>query len=91
LSSKILLKDLTALTGLSQTVFLPRFRASFGFSPHRYVMEMRVGLARKLLGKTNLPIAEIAVLCGFADQAHLTVTFKRIVGMTPTRYRRMIS
>jgi len=90
LSSKILLKDLTALTGLSQTVFLSRFRASFGLSPYRYVIEKRVHRARKLLGKPSLPIAQIAVLCGFADQAHLTVTFKRIVGMTPTRYRQMV-
>jgi transcriptional regulator GlxA family with amidase domain len=90
LSSKILLKDLTALIGLSQTVLLARFRASFGLSPYRYVIEKRVHRARKLLGKPSLPIAQIAVLCGFADQAHLTVTFKRIVGMTPTRYRQIV-
>ena len=91
LSAKILLKDLTALTSLSQTVFLARFRASFGLSPSRYVIEMRLRQVRELLGKPNLSMAEIAELCGFADQAHLTVAFKRIVGMTPTRYRRMIS
>jgi len=89
LSSKISLKELTALTGMSQTVFLPRFRESFGLSPYRYVIEMRVRRARKLMEKPNVPIAEIAMLCGFADQAHLTVTFKRIVGMTPTRYRQL--
>jgi len=89
LPSKISLKDLTALIGMSQTVFLPRFRESFGLSPYRYVIEMRVRRARKLLEKPNLPIAEIAMQCGFADQAHLTVTFKRIVGMTPTRYRQL--
>jgi len=91
LSSKISLKDLTALTGISQTVFLPRFRASFGLSPYRYVLETRVHRARQFLEKPNVPIAEIAMLCGFADQAHFTVTFKRIVGMTPTQYRRVIS
>ena len=91
LSSKILLKDLTALAGLSQTNFIRRFNASLGVSPHRYVMEVRINRARKLLEKSNLPIVEIAAQCGFSDQAHLTVAFKRIAGMTPARYRQIIS
>jgi len=90
LSSKILLKDLTALTGESQTIFIRRFNVSFGLSPHRYVIETRIDRARKLLEKSDLPILQIAAQCGFADQAHLTVTFKRIVGMTPARYRQVI-
>ena len=90
LTSKILLKDLTALLGLSQTVFIQRFNASFGASPHRYVMETRVSLARKLLATSKLPIIEIAELCGFADQAYFTTAFKRIAGTSPARYRQMI-
>jgi len=87
--SKILLKDLTALAGLSQTIFIQRFNASFGMSPHRYVIEVRICRARELLEQSRLPVAEIAALCGFADQAHLTVTFRRIVGTTPMRYREL--
>jgi len=90
LPSKILLKDLTALAGLSQTNFIQRFNASFGASPHQYVIEARINRARKLLEKSDLSIAQIAALCGFADQAHLSVTFKRIAGMTPARYRQII-
>ena len=87
LPSKIVLKDLTALIGLTQTIFIQRFTASFGMSPHRYVTEARIGRARKLLKNSNLPIVQIATLCGFADQSHLTAAFRRIVGLTPARYR----
>jgi len=90
LSSKIFLKDLTALTGFGQTIFIQRFKVSFGMSPHRYVTEARVSLARKLLKKPDLPLVQVAALCGFADQSHLGTTFKRTVGMTPSRYRHLV-
>jgi len=90
LSSKILLKDLSALAGLSQTHFIQRFNVTFGITPYRYVIEARIDLAREFLEKSLLPIVQIAALCGFADPAHLSVTFKRIVGMTPARYRQII-
>ena len=90
LPSTILLNDLAALSGLSRTYFVQRFNASFGVSPYRYIIEARIGLAQKLLESSNLPLAQIAALCGFADQAHLGVTFKRIAGMTPARYRQII-
>lgn len=87
LSSKILLNDLAALAGLGRTYFLQRFSASFGVTPYRYVTNARIGLARKLLENSNLPVAHIATLCGFADSPHLIGVFKRIVGMTPAQYR----
>ena len=89
LSSKIMLGDIAKQAGLGQTVFLRRFNASFGMSPHRYVIEARIGLARKLLEEAKLPIIEIAAQCGFADQAHFTAMFKRKVGMPPSRYRQL--
>ena len=90
LSSKILLTDLAALAGLSQTAFIQRFKASFGVSPHQYVIETRINLARELLEKSKLPIIHVAAQCGFSDQAHFTSTFKRIVGMPPARYRDIV-
>ena len=84
---KILMPDLAALTGLSQTAFIQRFRASFGLSPHRYVTEARINQAKGLLGESHLPIIDVAMRCGFSDQAHFTTTFKRLVGVPPARYR----
>lgn len=91
LASKILMSDLTALVGLSQTSLLQRFKTSFRQPPHQYVMEARIKRARELLETSNAQLVEIAGLCGFSDQAHFSVTFKRLVGVTASRYRRMMS
>ena len=88
LSSKIMLEDLASVVNLSQAGMARRFKASFRQTPHQYLVEMRVSRARELLERSNLPIVEIAHLCGFADQTHFGVVFKRFVGMTPSLYRR---
>ena len=88
-SSKLSLKELAELTGMSKTGLLQRFKASFRRTPHQYVLEARISRARELLEQSDLPISQIAVSCGFADQAHLSISFKRNVGMTPSRYRRL--
>ena len=48
----------------------------------------RIEKARDLLRLTDLMIAEVAFLCGFCDQSHLTRVFSRRVGMTPVEWRR---
>lgn len=90
LSSEIRLNDLAALAGASRTNFLRRFKASTGRTPHRYLIETRLRRACELLGQTNLPMNEIAVVCGFADQAHFSATFRRVIGTTPSQYRGQI-
>jgi transcriptional regulator GlxA family with amidase domain len=56
-------------------------------SAKQYVLRVRLDEATRLLGTTDLPIAEIATRCGFYDQAALTRRFSRAVGMSPRRYR----
>ncbi|MNU07967.1 HTH-type transcriptional activator RhaS [compost metagenome] len=56
--------------------------------PHRYLINLRVEKARRLLEKTSMSIAEIAYECGFAHQEHLTRLFRRQTGTTPAAYRR---
>jgi AraC family transcriptional regulator len=63
------------------------FKESTGLSPHRYVIERRVQRAKELLRSTALPIAEIALLCGFANQSHLNRHFKRLFGVNPKALR----
>lgn len=62
-----------------------RFRADVGVPPHAFQIDLRVKQARRLLAAGDPP-AEVAAACGFADQAHLTRTFKRFVGVTPARF-----
>ncbi|OLZ71426.1 AraC family transcriptional regulator [Streptomyces sp. IMTB 2501] len=63
------------------------FSGAYGIAPHQYLMSRRVGRARRLL-LDGLAPGEVASATGFYDQAHLTRHFKRLVGVTPGRYRR---
>ncbi len=83
----ICLRDMAAAIALSSVHFVREFRRSTGTTPHQHLLVLRVERAKRLLG-TNLPIAEIALRCGFSHQEHLTRVFGRIVGLTPSAYRR---
>ena len=63
------------------------FRIAFDATPHAMVLEQRLRMARRLLESTTMPIAEIAVLTGHADQSSLTRSFRRICGDTPAAIR----
>jgi AraC-like DNA-binding protein len=81
------LAELAALTGLSQFALLRAFRDATGLPPHAYLNQLRVRRARLLLDD-GIPPAEVAAQTGFADQAHLTRHFKRVVGVPPAAYQR---
>jgi AraC-like DNA-binding protein len=75
------------MTGLSQFALLRAFRAATGLPPHAYLNQLRVRRARLLLDD-GVPAADVAAQVGFADQAHLTRHFKRVVGVPPAAYQR---
>jgi AraC-like DNA-binding protein len=81
------LDELAGLTGLSPFALLRAFRAETGLPPHAYLNQLRVRRARSLLDDGLSP-AEVAAQTGFADQAHLTRHFKRVVGVPPGAYQR---
>jgi AraC-like DNA-binding protein len=81
------LAELAAMTGLSQFALLRAFRAATGLPPHAYLNQLRVRRARLLLDD-GVPAADVAAQVGFADQAHLTRHFKRVVGVPPAAYQR---
>ena len=81
------LAELAALTGLGPYALLRAFRAETGLPPHAYLNQARVRAARRLLDR-GVPPAAAAAEAGFADQAHLTRHFKRIVGVPPGAYQR---
>jgi AraC family transcriptional regulator len=67
--------------------FTRQFRESFGRTPHAYVVERRIDRARRLLVQSSLPIKEVASVCGFADQAHMTRVFQTHLHTTPAALR----
>jgi AraC family transcriptional regulator len=88
LDSAISSTDLAALAQLSVYHFCRAFRESFDESPHKYVMRRRIERAQGLMLQTNLSLAQIAIECGLADQAHLNKSFHRFVGDRPGAWRR---
>ncbi|MCI3930349.1 AraC family transcriptional regulator [Streptomyces sp. AN091965] len=80
------LADLAAETGLSRYQLLRAFRTTMGMPPYAWLAQHRVARARALLEAGRRP-AEVAALVGFADQAHLTRWFRRVLGVTPAAYR----
>jgi AraC-like DNA-binding protein len=73
---------------LSPGYFSRRFRQSFGVTFSRFVAARRVERARRLLVSGAGKLCEIALACGFADQAHFTRTFGDLMGCAPGRWRR---
>lgn len=88
IDSAINLSDIAQATHRSPSHIARIFRTELGMPPHRYLINLRVEKARRLLEKTSMSIAEIAYECGFAHQEHLTRLFRRHCGTTPAAYRR---
>jgi AraC family transcriptional regulator len=91
LDADLTLRELAAEVGYSRSHFLRAFHATTGVTPHRYVLNRRIERARRLLGETDMSIAEVAYGCGFSSQAHLTLAFRKVCGLTPGEYRRELS
>jgi AraC family transcriptional regulator len=87
LEDRLTLTDLAKVACLSPYHFSRSFKQAVGIGPQRYVMRLRLERAKTLMRRTKQPLAAIAQETGFADQSHLTSTFRRETGLTPGRYR----
>ena len=88
IAEPITLHDLAAVSGLSPNYFGAQFRAATGLSPWEYVMRKRIERAQELLVSTDDPVIAVALNVGFQTHAHFTSVFGRIVGHTPSLWRR---
>jgi AraC family transcriptional regulator len=88
LEASLTLGQLAAVAHLSVYHFARQFKAATGLPPHQYVVLRRVERAQQLLqGGRDLSLAEVAACAGFSDQSQFSHHFKRIVGVTPGRFR----
>lgn len=83
------LAEMALETGLSRYQLIRSFRSEVGMPPYAWLAQHRVARARALLDRGH-GLAETAALTGFADQAHLTRWFRRVVGITPGSYRNSV-
>ncbi len=88
LDQNLELEALAQLVGMSQFYFSRLFKQSLGITPHQYVIQQRVERAKQMISNGTLGLAEIALDCGFANQAHLNRLFKRLTGVTPKQIAR---
>ena len=78
----ITLDELAAISHYSKWQVTRDFRSLYGTTPYRYVTLKRLQKAKALIER-GLPLAQVALSSGFADQSHLTRHFKKCFGTTP--------
>jgi transcriptional regulator GlxA family with amidase domain len=88
ISEQIRTADLALVVRLSTGHFFRSFRASFGMSPHAFVMRQRIIRAEVRMATSTDTLARIATECGLSDQAHLCRAFRRFIGVSPKIWRR---
>src|SRR6516162_1952202 len=88
IAGPIRVADLCALIQRSEAHFSRAFKRTFGASPHAFVIERRLELAGQYMLQTEAPLSDIALRCGFTDQAHLCNHFRQATGETPAAWRR---
>jgi AraC family transcriptional regulator len=82
------LGQMAAVAHLSPHHFARQFKAATGLPPHQYVIARRIERAKQLLRRRGgLDLATVAARVGFADEGHFARHFKRLVGVTPGRFR----
>ena len=85
---RLTLSDLAREVGVHPVYLACAFRRHCGRTVGEYQRRLRVEVACRELMKGDAPLAQVAQAAGFADQSQFSKTFKRVVGLTPTEYRK---
>lgn len=88
LGSSISISEIASLCRLSLCYFVRAFTNTVGIAPYAWFVQQRIVHAKRLLPETALPLAQVALECGFSDQAHFTKAFAKASGTTPAKWRR---
>ncbi len=88
LTERLTLQVVARFAGVSTRRLSQLFRAQTGFPPMRYLIELRLNHAMKLLRQTNLNLESVAEQCGFPNRYYLTRMFSRHRATTPAAFRK---
>ena len=81
------LEELAALCGLSQFHMMRQFKVSTGITVHKYVENVRLESAKRMLSNEDRSVKEIAFLLGFSSQRYFSAAFRRLAAITPAEFR----
>ncbi len=87
LEEEIRLPELAAIAHVSPSYFSTLFKQYNGLPPMEYVIGQRVRRAAEYIRTTDLPLGQVAAVCGFNNNTNFYKAFKRITGRTPAVYR----
>ncbi len=87
----ISVEDIAANAGINRKALYGVFKQLTGMSTKDYLISFRMSKAHELLKSTGLPVEAIAASVGYHDQFHFSKEFKKVVGQSPSEYRKMIS
>jgi len=90
LGSAISISEVASLCRLSVCYFVRAFTNTVGVAPYAWFVQQRIVRAKRLLSDSDLSLVQVALECGFSDQAHFTKAFGKASGITPARWRRQI-
>jgi AraC family transcriptional regulator len=90
LDQDIGLNELAALVNLSRFHFCTAFRLATGHTPHEWLTRLRMERARELLSEAEVRITEIALEVGYKTPSAFTASFRKVVGVTPSEFRRRL-
>jgi AraC family transcriptional regulator len=90
-ATSLTLEEIASVAGVHPVYLSTTFRRQFGCTIGEYLRRLRIDDACRRLARSELPLAEVALEAGFANQSHFTRTFKRLTGLTPSEYRRSFS
>lgn len=82
------IEDLARDSGMSQAQFDRRMRSILQVSPRQFLTRVRVEAAAAALTGDQRALSDIALACGFYDQASFSRQFRQATGLTPTQYRK---
>ena len=80
--------QLARVAALSRSAFFERFTRTVGVPPIEYLLAWRMALAKDLLGRGELALAEIAERIGYGSASSFSTAFSRSVGVPPSHYAR---
>ena len=88
-SDDIRIATLAKIEHLSVSRYNFLFKQQYGIPPTKYILSLRMSLAKELISSTDLSIKQIGSICGYDDAPFFTKTFKRFFGLSPVEYRNL--